>query len=76
MDLKDVILLSIGAALIIVGIQLSFTQGAGVSYPVFMFAVAFLFWFKYRRNIAMEKENKQEEEEALKSGKKERRRRH
>lgn len=57
MDLKDVILLSIGAALIIVGIQLSFTQGAGVSYPVFMFAVAFLFWFKYRRNVANEREN-------------------
>lgn len=57
MDLKDVILLSIGAALIIVGVQLSFTQGAGASYPVFMFAVAFLFWFKYRRNIANEKEN-------------------
>jgi len=56
MDLKDVILLSIGAALIIVGIQLSVTQGAGVSYPVFMFAVAFLFWFKYRRNVANEKE--------------------
>lgn len=59
MDIKDVILLSIGAALIIVGIQLSFTQGAGVSYPVFMFAVAFLFWFKYRRNVANEKESQE-----------------
>jgi len=62
MNLKDVIILSIGAALIVVGIQLSFTQGAGVSYPVFMFAVAFLFWFKYRRNVAMEKGNKQDVE--------------
>ncbi|KEO73167.1 hypothetical protein [Anditalea andensis] len=60
MDIKDVILLSVGAALIIVGIQLSFTQGAGVSYPVFMFAVAFLFWFKYRRDVANEKKNKEE----------------
>jgi len=75
MDLKDVIILSIGAALIVVGIQLSFTQGAGVSYPVFMFAVAFLFWFKYRRNVAMEKENKQEEDKP-KAGKKVKRRRH
>jgi Flp pilus assembly protein TadB len=75
MDLKDVILLSIGAALIVVGIQLSFTQGAGVSYPVFMFAVAFLFWFKYRRNVAMEKENNKEQE-LPKAEKKSKRRRH
>jgi membrane protein implicated in regulation of membrane protease activity len=77
MDIKDVILLSIGAALIIVGIQLSFTQGAGVSYPVFMFAVAFLFWFKYRRNIANERENQQnlDNQEKPRTGKVDKRKR-
>jgi len=77
MDLKDVILLSIGAALIVVGIQLSFTQGAGVAYPVFMFAVAFLFWFKYRRNVANEKESaeKQIEQEKQVSRKAKKRKR-
>jgi len=50
MSIQNVILLAVSAALIIIGIHLSMTQGVGVSYPVFMFAVAFLFWFKYRQN--------------------------
>jgi membrane protein implicated in regulation of membrane protease activity len=50
MKIQDVILLALAAGLIIVGIHLTVTQGLMVSYPVFMFAVVFLFWFKYRRN--------------------------
>jgi Flp pilus assembly protein TadB len=56
MNLKDVILLSLSAALIIIGVHLAITQGIGLSYPVLMFAVALLFWFKYRRNKAVEAE--------------------
>jgi len=49
MKLPDALLLSLSLALIIVGIHLSLTAGIGASYPIFMFAVALLFWFQYRR---------------------------
>jgi len=55
MGLKDVILLSLSAALVIVGAHVTFTQGIMFSYPVFMFAVALLFWFKFRKVKQMEK---------------------
>lgn len=49
MGIKDVILLSLSAALVIVGAHITFTQGIMFSYPVFMGAVALLFWFKFRK---------------------------
>jgi membrane protein implicated in regulation of membrane protease activity len=49
LKLPDVLILSFALALVIIGIHLSLTQGVEVSYPVFMFAVALLFWFQYRR---------------------------
>ncbi|MBN7814270.1 hypothetical protein [Algoriphagus pacificus] len=49
MKLADVLILSLSLAFIIIGIHLSLTIGVEASYPVFMFAVALLFWFQYRR---------------------------
>ncbi len=49
MKLPDALLLSLSLALIIVGVHQSLTAGIGASYPIFMFAVALLFWFQYRR---------------------------
>lgn len=49
MNLKDVVLLSLSAALVIVGAHITLTKGIMLSYPVFMFAVALLFWFKFRK---------------------------
>jgi TRAP-type mannitol/chloroaromatic compound transport system permease large subunit len=50
MKLKDLLLLSLSAALIIIGTHLTITSGIVTSYPVFMFAVALLFWYRYRKN--------------------------
>lgn len=49
MKLSDALLLSLSLALIIIGVHQSLTSGIGASYPIFMFAVALLFWFQYRR---------------------------
>lgn len=68
MGVKDVILLSLSAALVIVGAHLTLTQGVLVSYPVFMFAVAFLFWFRYRKVKHIEHEQRKSEQR--KSGRK------
>ncbi|WP_373495872.1 hypothetical protein [Aquiflexum sp.] len=59
MKLKDIILLSLSAALVIVGTHLTMTSGVTTSYPVFMFAVALLFWYRYRKNDQLVKENNQ-----------------
>ncbi|MBD8491109.1 hypothetical protein IFO69_20310 [Echinicola sp. CAU 1574] len=47
MKLKGIILLSLSAALVIIGTHVTMTQGITFSYPIFMFAVAMLFWYKY-----------------------------
>ncbi|MEX2591636.1 MAG: hypothetical protein WD426_02595 [Anditalea sp.] len=60
MGLKDVILLSLSAALVIVGAHITMTQGIMFSYPVFMFAVALLFWFKFRKTKHVEEETKKD----------------
>ena len=49
MKLVDALLLSLSLALMIVGIHQTVTQGVGASYAIFMFAVALLFWFQYRK---------------------------
>jgi uncharacterized membrane protein len=50
MKLPDFLLLSLSAALVIIGTHLTITSGLISSYPVFMFAVALLFWYRYRKN--------------------------
>lgn len=49
MKLADALLLSLSLALIIVGIHQTVTRGVEASYAIFMFAVALLFWFQYRK---------------------------
>ena len=49
MKLGDVLILSLGLALIIIGVHQSMTVGIGSSYAIFMFAVGLLFWFQLRR---------------------------
>lgn len=60
MNIKDVILLSLSAALVIVGAHLTFTQGIMFSYPVFMGAIALLFWFKLRKANQADGESREE----------------
>ncbi|MCL6260896.1 hypothetical protein M3O96_17465 [Aquiflexum sp. TKW24L] len=50
MKLPDFLLLSLSAALVIIGTHLTISSGLISSYPVFMFAVALLFWYRYRKN--------------------------
>ncbi|WP_343848223.1 hypothetical protein [Algoriphagus jejuensis] len=45
-------ILSLALALVVIGVHQSMTVGVGGSYPIFMFAVAMLFWFQLRRNKA------------------------
>lgn len=49
MKVLDIILLPFAAALVIIGAHVTMQQGAGASYPIFMFAVATLFWFLFRK---------------------------
>jgi uncharacterized membrane protein len=67
MKLKDIILLSLSAALVIVGTHLTITLGLTASYPVFMFAVVLLFWYRYRKNNQLVKESSDSIEKTKKS---------
>ena len=49
MKLIDVILLSLSAALVIVGTHITMNQGIVFAYPVFMLAIALLFWYQFRK---------------------------
>lgn len=49
MKVSNIVILSLSAAFVIVGTHLTITQGVTVSYPVFMLAVALLFWYKLRQ---------------------------
>jgi 4-hydroxybenzoate polyprenyltransferase len=49
LKLADALILSLSLALIIIGVHQSLTVGIESSYAIFMFAVALLFWFQYRR---------------------------
>ena len=57
MKLLDIILLSLSAALVIVGTHLTITLGLTTSYPVFMFSVVLLFWYRFRKNNQLEKDS-------------------
>ena len=59
MKLADILLLSLSAAMVIIGTHLTITLGLTTSYPVFMFAVALLFWYRYRKNDQLVEEKKQ-----------------
>lgn len=61
MKLADILLLSLSAAMVIIGTHLTITLGLTTSYPVFMFAVALLFWYRYRKNDQLVEEKKQSE---------------
>lgn len=56
MNLLDTILLPLAAALVIIGAHVTMQHGVGASYPIFMFAVATLFWFMYRKKRREENE--------------------
>lgn len=62
MKLLDIILLSLSAALVIIGTHLTITTGISLSYPVFMLAVVFLFWYRYRKNAAIFEEKEKEQQ--------------
>jgi len=49
MKLTDIILLSLSAALVVVGTHLTMTYGVTLSYPVFMAAVGLILWYRYRK---------------------------
>ena len=68
MRLKDVILLSLSAAMVIVGIHVTMTQGILMSYPILMVAMILLFWFRFRK--AKESESKASEPTTMKNKKK------
>jgi uncharacterized membrane protein len=70
MKLTDIILLSLSAALVVVGTHLTITTGISLSYPVFMLAVVFLFWYRYRKNASLIQEKEEEEAKKLKKKKK------
>jgi len=59
MKQKDIILLSLSAAFVIIGTHLTITFGLSTSYPVFMLAVVLLFWYQYRKL-----QQRQQEQEA------------
>lgn len=72
MKVIDVILLPFAAAMVIIGAHMTWTQGVLASYPVFMLAVASLFWFKYRKTSRKEVEEGRSKAETIKKKKKKR----
>ena len=57
MKIGDVLILSLALAMIVIGVHQSMTLGINGSYPIFMFAVAALFWFQLRRNKSFSGQN-------------------
>lgn len=56
MKVLDIIMLPFAAALVIIGTHVTMQHGVGASYPIFMFAVATLFWFLFRKKRREENE--------------------
>jgi len=50
MKISNIALLSLSAAFVIIGTHQTVVHGLLASYPIFMLAVALLFWYKYRQN--------------------------
>ncbi|SEJ32363.1 hypothetical protein SAMN05192553_103250 [Cyclobacterium xiamenense] len=61
MKLTSTILLSLAAAMVVIGAHLTMKTGIVASYPFFMFAVMLLFWHMYRRNKDEQAEKKKEQ---------------
>jgi hypothetical protein len=59
MNILDAIMLPFAAALVIIGAHVTMQHGVGASYPIFMFAVATLFGFIYRKRRREENEPKE-----------------
>jgi membrane protein implicated in regulation of membrane protease activity len=66
MKLGDILLLSLSAAMVIIGTHLTMKGGVTLSYPVFMFAVVLLFWYQYRKMQGKQ----QQDSKGTRSGKK------
>ncbi|MDN3688001.1 hypothetical protein [Cyclobacterium jeungdonense] len=60
MKFTSTIILSLAAAMVVIGSHLTMKAGIMASYPFFMFAVLLLFWHMYRRNQS-EEENKNQQ---------------
>ncbi|HSI78506.1 MAG TPA: hypothetical protein VK957_21585 [Lunatimonas sp.] len=56
MKILDIVMLPFAAALVIIGAHVTVQHGVGASYPIFMFAVATLFWFLLRKKRREENE--------------------
>lgn len=65
MKIGSTIILSLAAALVVIGAHLTMKAGIVASYPLFMFAVVLLFWHMYRKN--KQEENSMEEKKSGKS---------
>ncbi|ERM84026.1 hypothetical protein P872_00530 [Rhodonellum psychrophilum GCM71 = DSM 17998] len=60
MKLGDILLLSLSAALVIIGTHLTMKGGVTLSYPVFMLAVVLLFWYQFRKmQLKQEQDSKE-----------------
>lgn len=68
MKINDIALLSLAAALVIIGTHQTITVGIVAAYPIFMLSLVLLFWYKFRQN------KRREQEQESKSGKKENKR--
>jgi type III secretory pathway component EscV len=68
MKIGSTIILSLAAALVVIGAHLTMKAGIVASYPLFMFAVVLLFWHMYRKN--KQEENSMEDKKSGKSKRK------
>jgi uncharacterized membrane protein len=67
---SNLALLSLAAAFVIIGTHQTITVGLIASYPIFMLAVVFLFWYKYRKNQQVEGQENSKVEKPKNKGKK------
>ncbi len=49
MKLSDIIILSLSIVLFIIGVHQMITFGIGAAYGILMFSIAFLLYYKYRK---------------------------
>jgi uncharacterized membrane protein len=57
MKVASSILLSLAAALVVIGAHLTMKVGIVASYPLFMFAVVLLFWHMYRKKSSEDEDS-------------------
>lgn len=71
MKISSAVLLSLAAALVVIGAHITIKDGIVASYPFFMFAIVLLFWHMYQRN-KMEENNKEDKKSSKNKGKRRR----